>query len=166
MLDAILNEFHAEAETTRNVLAAIPEGKFDWKPHAKSMSIGALGQHIASTPTAICKIFSVDTFNWEDMEPDSKTQCTTTKELLQLFDKNIEDADKTIRSWDASKANGMWKLNKNGKIIMELPRVAGLRGFLLNHTYHHRGQLTVYLRLLDVPVPPVYGPTADINPFE
>jgi uncharacterized damage-inducible protein DinB len=162
MVDSILMEMDMEAQTTKRVLDRIPEGKLSWKPHPKSYSIGQLGLHIAAAPGNIAAAIVPDTWeapSFAQGEPKSH------KEIMDAFSKGLASAKETLSKMDDAKLMSTWTLTKNGKAIMSMPRIGFVRSILMNHLYHHRGQLSVYLRLLDVPVPSIYGPSADENPF-
>jgi uncharacterized damage-inducible protein DinB len=162
LADTMLMEFDQEAQTTKRVLDRIPEDKLSWKPHAKSFSLGQLALHIASVPASVTAAAVPDTMeapNFSQPEPKSR------QEVLDTFSKSLESARAALKNMDDARLNSTWSLTKNGKVLMSVPRIAFLRSILLNHNYHHRGQLSVYLRMLDVPVPSIYGPSADENPF-
>lgn len=164
MVKEIIAELQAESEATRRVLRAIPQDKYDWRPHEKSMPAGELAMHVVQLMAGMSEILSRDTFDRSEMR-QTPAAPTSSDELAALHDNNLQLVCDTLSSWSEEKAMGVWKFTDGDKIIMELPRIAAVRSFLLNHIYHHRGQLTVYLRLLGVPVPSCYGPTADVNPF-
>jgi uncharacterized damage-inducible protein DinB len=160
--DSLLMEMEQEAQTTRKVLEQVPEDKLSWRPHPKSYSLGQLALHIASTPAGILAAAAPDTFerpNFTQAEPQTR------KEILETFSQSLETAKTALRQMDDARLTSTWTLTKNGKVMMSIPRIAFLRSILMNHTYHHRGQLSVYLRLLDVRVPSIYGPSADEDPF-
>jgi uncharacterized damage-inducible protein DinB len=143
-------------------LEQVPEDKLSWRPHPKSFSLGQLALHIASAPASIAAAAVPETFerpNFAQAEPKSRT------ELLEVFSQSLESAKATVRKMDDARLASTWNLTSNRKLVMSIPRMSFLRSILMNHTYHHRGQLSVYLRLLDVPVPSIYGPSADENPF-
>ena len=163
MVDALLSELDQEAKTTRRVLERVPGDKLDWRPHPKSMSLGQLAQHVATIPGSIAKALMMDT-----LEVTSDFQAPAAKsaaDLVPALDESITTAKEVVGSFDDQKMMGIWKLSLNGKEAFVAPRIAVLRAIMLNHWYHHRGQLSVYLRLLDIPVPSIYGPSADENPF-
>jgi uncharacterized damage-inducible protein DinB len=157
-----LMEFDQEAQTTKRVLERIPDDKLTWKPHPTSFSLGQLGLHIASGPDKIAAAVVPDTFEFPNApRPEAKSR----QEILETFSKSMASARATLKSMDDGRLVSMWTLTTNGKVIMSVPRIGFLRAILMNHTYHHRGQLSVYLRMLEVPVPSIYGPSADENPF-
>lgn len=162
MVDGIIAEMEQEAVATRRLLERVPEDKLSWRPHAKSMSLGQLAMHIATINSGIANIGAMDTFDLTDFkqaEPKSKA------EILTTFDDGLAQAKGLLIGVDDARAMAMWSLLKEGKPVFTMPRIGLYRVILCNHQYHHRGQLTVYLRLLDVPLPSVYGPSADENPF-
>ena len=158
----ILSELLEEAAATRRLLERVPTDKLGWKPHAKSRTLGELANHVASIPLMAERVATTDEFN---APAPPQPVPATAQEIRDNFEKNLLRAEQTISSLTEQKAHADWRLVFRGKEVFKLPRVAILRKTVLNHTYHHRGQLGVYLRLLDVPVPVVYGPTADENPF-
>jgi uncharacterized damage-inducible protein DinB len=160
--DPLIMELEQEAQTTRRVLERLPADKFSWRPHAKSMSLGQLGLHVAQTPGNVAKLAQA---NVDGPPTFQQAEATSTQELLAAFDTSVADAKAALNGWDDAKMMETWTLSKDGKTLMSVPRVGFVRAIMFNHLYHHRGQLLVYLRLLDVPVPSVYGPTADENPF-
>lgn len=164
MLDPLIAELEQESATTRRVLERVPEDRFDWKPHEKSMHLGRLAMHVATTPLEIAKIATRDEMQVSEFEPSPEVK--TTAEVLAAHDKGLAEAKATLSGMDDTTATGMWRVLDGDKELMAMPRIALIRAIMLNHVYHHRGQLTVYLRLLDVPVPSVYGPSADENTFE
>jgi len=163
IIDAILAEIDLEAKTTRRMLERVPEAKFGWKPHEKSMTLGYLAMHVAAMPGFFGHLATLDGFDAANFKP--MVVPDTTAELLAVFDKSISDAKKSLAVLDDTKLMQPWTFSNQGKAMMTLPRVGLIRSILCNHLYHHRGQLSVYLRLLNIPVPPIYGPSADENPF-
>jgi uncharacterized damage-inducible protein DinB len=144
------------------MLERLPASTFSWRPHAKSMSLGQLGLHVAQTPGAVARLAAQ---NMDNPPQFTQAEATSSQELLAAHDASVADAKAALNGWDDAKMMETWSMSAGGKTIMSMPRVGLLRAIMLNHWYHHRGQLVVYLRLLDVPVPSVYGPTADENPF-
>lgn len=161
-LEIILNEFRAEMPPTRRVLECVPGDKLGWKPHAKSRSLGELASHIAGIAGMAERIATTDEFTPGGPSP---LQLKTIDEIRERFEQNVHRAEEALSKMSDETATGKWRLLFQGKEIFSRPRVDALRSNVLNHLYHHRGQMSVYLRLLDVPVPAVYGPTADDNPF-
>lgn len=161
---AMLGEIQQEAATTRRVLERVPEDKLSWRPHKKSMTIGQLALHIATVPGGIAKISQSDEFDGSQANFASK-QPESMGEVFAAYDESIRAAEDCLRSMTDEKAKGTWRLKMGAKEVFAVPRAGLLRSIMLNHWYHHRGQLSVYLRLLDVPLPSIYGPSADENPF-
>ena len=162
LTQAFLQEFDHEATTTRKVLERVPADKFDWKPHPKSMSLGQLAQHTAMTPGMIC--------GWACEEEtkftgDKAPVATSTADIIAAHDKSVAKMKETMGSLGDAGMMKSWKATMGEQTLFEMPKGALIRSIALNHWYHHRGQLSVYLRLLDVPVPSIYGPSADENPF-
>jgi uncharacterized damage-inducible protein DinB len=163
IVDAILMEMDQEAQTTKRVLDRIPESKLTWKPHPKAFSLGQLALHIAAAPGGLAAIAAQDTVEVPNfVQAEAKSR----QEILDTFSKGMEAATGTLKKMDDAKLMSMWTLTKNGKVLMSVPRIGFIRSIMMNHMYHHRGQLSVYLRMLDVPVPSIYGPSADENPFQ
>ena len=159
----LLAEFKQEVATTRKMLSVVPLAMFNWKPHEKSMSLGALANHIADMITWTAVTLDKDGIDFAtDYVP--KTPKTTTEELLAYFDANVADAIAVLEAADDEKFAGMWTMRNGEQVYFTMPKGVTLRQFVLNHIVHHRAQLGVYLRLLDVALPSSYGPTAD-NPM-
>ena len=163
IIDGLLAELEQEAQTTRRVLERIPQAHLSWKPHPKSMSLGQLALHVATVPGLVAELAAVDTVP----EPSSFVQpeAASSAELVPALAESVAKAKKALGGFDDAKMGAMWRLQNGGREILAMPRVAFVRSIMLNHWYHHRGQLLVYLRLLNQSVPSVYGPTADENPF-
>jgi uncharacterized damage-inducible protein DinB len=162
MIDAILSELERESATTRRVLERTPDDKLSWRPHAKSMSLGQLALHLASLPHRISNMALHESFEARGF---AQEEATSTKQILDAHDEGAGIARQNLSGMDDAALLQPWTLTRGGNAIFTSPRVGLLRTILLNHSYHHRGQLSVYLRLLDVPVPSIYGPSADDNPF-
>jgi uncharacterized damage-inducible protein DinB len=159
-LEVLLAELTGETKTARRHLERLPDEHFTWRPHAKSYTAGELASHIVDCIRWTRAIFSADELNLDE-RPFTPTAATSSVTLLQTFDAASEAARQAmIASVDAN-ADGRWALKMRGKVWFEKPREAVFRDMTLNHLIHHRGQLSVYLRLLDVKVPGSYGPTAD-----
>lgn len=162
--DDLLIEFHEELKTTRRVLDRIPADKLAWKPHETSMSLGQLGMHIAGVPGGIAAITSGETFdvvkgNFAPPTPKS------TDEIYAALDQSTKEVEKALKTTSEELAYAQWRLLRGDTVILAVPRAVAWRTLMFNHWYHHRGQLSVYLRMLNVPVPAIYGPSADENPF-
>ena len=161
--ESILPEFDHETATTRTLLERVPEARADWKPHVKSMAIGQLAMHIANLPQWASITLERTEF---DPNPPEGPRITTPEfqsvsHLLQSYDAGVSAARALLARMSDAEFMVPWTLKNGGKKMFNMPRVAVFRSFILNHAVHHRGQLSVYLRLLDVPVPNIYGPTAD-----
>jgi uncharacterized damage-inducible protein DinB len=161
-IEELIQEFEQEARTTRRVLERVPADKLTWTPHTKSMSLGRLAMHLASAPAAISTWPIDDRFEFTG---DPTPLPASTDEIVAAHDSGVTRVKENLQKIGDGGLGAAWTGVARGKEIMTMPKAALLRALLMNHTYHHRGQLTVYLRLLDVPVPPVYGPSADENPF-
>jgi uncharacterized damage-inducible protein DinB len=163
IIDGLLAELEQEAQTTRRVLERIPQAHLSWRPHPKSMSLGQLALHVATVPGNVAEFAAPDLVS----EPPKflHPEAASAAELVPSLVESVAKAKQTLGGFDDAKMGATWRLQSGGKDIMAMPRVALLRAIMLNHWYHHRGQLLVYLRLLDQPVPSVYGPTADESPF-
>ena len=162
--DSLIQELEQEAGTTKRLLERVPEDKLDWQPHQKSMSLGKLAHHVATTAGDMAGIASVDAFDFGTFS--GSEQSKTNSDLLAAHEASISKAKGFLDAMDDAQAMATWKATMQGKELMAMPRVAMLWTMMLNHSVHHRGQLSVYLRLLDIPVPSIYGPSADENPFE
>lgn len=161
-ISAILQEFEQEAKTTRRVLERVPTDKLAWKPHAKSMSLGTLAMHVAMAPGYISAWPLKDSYEFTG---DPTPTPTSTADILATHDKGVSTVKENMSKLGDAGLGQMWSASAGGKTLMTMPKGALVRAIMLNHIYHHRGQLSVYLRLLDVPVPSIYGPSADENPF-
>jgi uncharacterized damage-inducible protein DinB len=164
MLDPMLNEFREEAAVTKRVLERVPADKLSWKPHAKSMSLGQLAFHIATVPGALARITQQDGFDVSQGSFDPPSP-KTVEEIHAAFEQSVRGVEEYLKGMTEQTAQGNWRLMLGEKELFSKSRIGVLRSIMLNHWYHHRGQLSVYLRLLDVPVPMIYGASADENPF-
>jgi len=164
MTDPMLAEFQEEAAVTRRILERVPADKLTWRPHQRSMSLGQLAIHIAKIPGALATLAQGDGFDVSQgqFEPP---QPKSLQEIQTAFEESVRTSEKVLNGMTDQAAQGSWRLKRGDTEIFTQPRIGVMRSIMLNHWYHHRGQLSVYLRLLDVPVPVVYGPTADENPF-
>ena len=162
--DDLLMEFHEELKTTRRVLDRVPADKLAWKPHDKSRTLGQLAMHIATVPAGIAAITAGDSF--DVLQGDfAAPQPKATDEIHSALDQTARDVEKTLTMTNEERAYAQWRLMRGDTVIFAIPRAVAWRTLMLNHWYHHRGQLSVYLRLLGVPLPSIYGPSADENPF-
>jgi uncharacterized damage-inducible protein DinB len=159
MKDGLLAEFDHEMGTTRRLLDRVPDAGLAWKPHERSMALGELATHLASLSSWGATILKEPSFDLTDARP-SPIARSSRADILAFFD---ETTSVTRALMDRSDAEyqAPWSLKRGGHEMFTLPRISAFRSFVINHTIHHRGQLSVYLRLNDIPVPPLYGPTAD-----
>ncbi len=159
----LLMELDQESQTTRRLLELVPEDKLAWTPHRKSLTLGQLAMHVAMIPDAIASVVQADSFdvtaNNVPPQPSSRAQ------VIEAFEKSQAEAVEKLGEFDDAALAKMWSAKKGSRTVTMLPRGAVIRFILLNHLIHHRGQLSVYLRLLDVPLPSIYGPSADENPW-
>ena len=164
MPDSLLNELYQEAAITRRVLERVPGDMLEWRPHPKSMSLGQLAIHVASIPGNLSRLVQADEFDASqaNFTPPSPS---SVEEILTAHDGSLRVAQDYLGGVDEQIAQESWRLTFKGKEVFTAPRGGVIRSLMLNHWYHHRGQLSVYLRLLDVPVPVIYGRSADENPF-
>jgi uncharacterized damage-inducible protein DinB len=157
--EVLLPEFDHEMASTRKLLECVPEDKFSWKPHEKSMTLGRLASHVAEM--ANWGAVTINTDKLELSPADKPFSAATSAELIAALDKNTADARKAIEGATDEHLSKVWSLIYGGQAVFSMPRAAVLRSMVMNHIIHHRGQLSVYLRLLDVPIPGMYGPSAD-----
>jgi uncharacterized damage-inducible protein DinB len=165
--EALLPEFEQESGMTRSVLERCPEAKFSFKPHAKSWELIKLASHLANLPSWLVLTLKQESFDVMPVggEPYKEDVPPSTDKLLAVFDKNTNDAKAAIAETSDEDYMKIWSLLKGGQTLFSMPRVVCVRSFCLNHSIFHRGQLAVYLRLIDVPVPALYGPSADEGSF-
>jgi uncharacterized damage-inducible protein DinB len=160
LIDPVLSELAHEAGTTRRLLDRVPAQRLAWAPHQKSMSLGRLATHIAEIPGWVGSIVDKDEFDVGARGYVPPTLASVA-EIVAMFDKNVAMATESLKRQGNERLLANWQLKKNGQLVVQMPRLAMIRSFLMNHLIHHRGQLSVYLRLQDVPLPSIYGPTAD-----
>jgi len=162
MTDLFLAELEREAAVTRRVVERVPDGRYDWKPHEKSMKLGYLAELVARLPS-----WPVFMIKQDELELTSYKQepLRTSIELVQALDRGVAEAREALANTTDEHLMKSWRMLVGGKVVSEQPRYLALRGGVFNHLAHHRGQLTVYLRLNDVPVPSIYGPSADEGDF-
>ena len=162
MTELFLEELEREAAATRRTLEQVPEGKYDWKPHEKSMILGYLAELVARLPS-----WTALTINQDELELTSykNPQLRTSAELVSTLDESVAAARDALKGTTDEHLLTPWKLKLAGKVVYEAPRYIVLRDSVFNHLAHHRGQLTVYLRLNDAKVPAIYGPSADQPTF-
>lgn len=164
LVDALLPEFDREMTTTRKILERVPEDRFDWKPHARSFSVGALATHLANLPTWGTETLTKSEIDLPAVQPPPGA-LPSKAELIAAFDRNVATARAAMTGRTDGELLAIWSLKRGGKTLFSMPKTAVLRSFVLSHMIHHRAQLGVYLRLLDVAVPATYGPTADEPSF-
>ena len=158
-IERLLPEFDTEFQNARKMLEVVPEDKFAWKPHAKSMTLGRLAGHVAEMPNWALVTIQVDTLELKGGQQPFRP--ASRDELLSRFDENVLQARQALQGLKQEQLEAIWRLKFGDKTLFEMPRAAVLRTTVMNHMIHHRGQLSVYLRLLDVHVPGMYGPSAD-----
>jgi uncharacterized damage-inducible protein DinB len=163
MIDVLLAEMDQESQSTARVLERVPQAQLSWRPHPKSMSLGQLALHVATIPGMVAELASHTTIP----EPPQfiQAEAATAAELVPTLTASLAKARQVLGGMDDAKLMETWRLMSGDKELMAMPRAAVLRMIMLNHWYHHRGQLLVYLRMHNVLLPSVYGPTADENPF-
>ncbi len=162
MIDPVLAEFDQEAATTRRVLERIPSDQLGWKPHTKARSLGELAVHIATSQKNVTHALQQE--SWE-MSPHPTAVPASTEGIVAMFDENTASAKAMLDSMSDADLMSSWSLTAGGVPKFTAPKGGVLRMIVLNHIYHHRGQLSVYLRQLGIALPSIYGPTADENPF-
>jgi uncharacterized damage-inducible protein DinB len=162
-VESMLREFHEEAGTTKRVLGRVPADKLGWKPHERSMSLGQLALHIATVPGGIARITKPDAFDVSQSNFDPPMP-KSMEEIHSALEESVRTVERTLKETTEDAAEANWHLMSGETELAKMPRVTVWRSLMLNHWYHHRGQLAVYLRLLDVPVPSIYGPSADESP--
>ena len=163
LIDALLQELEQEAHTTRRLLERVPDNQLAWRPHAKARTLGELAMHVATVPGNVATLASgpspTQVPQFSDPVPNRAS------ELIPALDDSIALARTRLGGMDDGALTGTWRLMMGDRELLAVPRTAFLRSIMLNHWYHHRGQLSVYLRELGVPLPSIYGPSADENPF-
>ena len=163
IIDGMLQELVQEARTTRRVLERVPNDQLSWKPHTKARTLGELAMHVAIIPGALAQLIASSSpaqiGNFTDPVPKDTSQ------IVSALDESIAKAKQALGDMDDDAANATWRLMRGERELLAVSRMAMLRSVMLNHWYHHRGQLTAYLKELDVLIPSIYGPSADENPF-
>ena len=167
IIDALTPEFEHEMANTRRVLERVPDDRLEWRPHPKSWTMGALATHVATIPS-----WTVETINRTELDvapagkpPERPAEAKSRQELVDRFEGHLAAARQALAGVSDAQLMQNWSLLAGGKTMFSLPRVAVLRSFVVSHIIHHRAQLGVYLRMNDVPVPAIYGPSADESPF-
>lgn len=161
--DSLLPELDQEAATTKRVLERVPTDKLDYRPHPKAMTLGQLAHHVATTPGGVAAFLKLDNFEVPDFGQQPSVQDAA--ELLPLLEESVAQAKEALGQWDDARMMATFTVTNGDRTVMAAPRIGLVRAIMLNHWYHHRGQLSVYLRALDVSLPSIYGPSADENPF-
>jgi uncharacterized damage-inducible protein DinB len=160
--ESLLPEYDHELATTRRVLERVPEAEFGWRPHARSMTLGQLAGHVANIPFWLSATMNAPFYDVTAGDKEATLEPPVSRDaLLKEFDEKVRNARASLAKATDAEMMAPWALKQAGHEIFSVPRVAAVRSFVMNHMIHHRGQLSVYLRLKDVPVPPIYGPTAD-----
>ncbi len=163
LTDPILAELEQEAIITNRLLEVIPEDKLSFRPHPKAKSLGELAMHLATTQGQVAEMGQFNEKEAGNFPPD--IEATSRAQIIEAFAESMRKAKEIVGATSDTDAVSEWKLTKNGSTIMSIPRMALWRSIMLNHAYHHRGQLSAYLRELDVTLPSIYGPSADTDPF-
>ena len=164
-VDPMIAELDQEAQATERMLDRVPADQLTWKPHDRSMTLGQLALHVATVCGSVGNMLEMDAFDVNDAD-FVQAQPASKDEIMRRFAEELENGKAKLEALDNDSAMSDWKLTKGGDQLWSVPKIALARNLMFNHLYHHRGQLSVYLRLLDVPVPVTYGRTADENPFE
>lgn len=160
--EMLLGELQQEAATTRKMLERVPQAALTWKPHEKSMGLGQLAAHVANLfGTWLISSLTRDEY---DLTESTPSKAESVEAILEAFDQNVANAVEQLKATTDESLFTKWSLKRGGQVLFELPRWVVVRSMVFNHIIHHRGQLSVYLRLQNVPLPPVYGPTADEMP--
>jgi uncharacterized damage-inducible protein DinB len=159
--DSFIAEMKHEASLTKKMLEKVPLDKKDWKPHEKSMSLGRLATHVAETTHWATDIIHIDDFDFAVNYNFKPTVAFSTDELLQIFQTNLDKAISDLSTMNEEDFNKIWTVRRGEQVMFTTPKKVAIRGWAFSHLIHHRGQLSVYLRLLDIPVPGMYGPSAD-----
>ncbi len=159
IMDAILGEMDHESRSTTRVLERVPGEKLDWSPHPKSMTLGALAWHIARIPFVARTFLESGVFDLAASRPVEVP--ARTAEIVEEFHRNMTELRAVMKTLDDAAVKEPMTMRRGEETIVTIPKIAAIRSILLNHTYHHRGQLALYLRLLDLPVPAIYGKSAD-----
>lgn len=162
LVDQILSELDQEAKATKRLLEIVPDDKLEWRPHPKAMSLGQLALHVASTQGGVAEGTVSDLI---ERPTFIHPEATSRDEIVTAFDEGLRKAKEIVSATSDERALEEWKIVDGDTVLLAVPRIAFWRTVMLNHVYHHRGQLATYLRILDVPLPSVYGPSADTNAF-
>jgi uncharacterized damage-inducible protein DinB len=158
--DSLLPEFDQETAATRRVLERVPDGALEWRPHVKSFNMGELATHLSRLPHWGTLILKQDGYDLASSGPRGQA-LPTVAAILDQFDANVREVRAALVDMTDGQLLQPWTLRRGDRVVMSVPKVSAVRGFVVRHLVHHRGQMTVYLRMNDVPLPPLYGPTAD-----
>lgn len=159
--NALIGELKHESSMTKKMLERVPLDKKDWKPHEKSMILGRLATHVAEITHWASDIIHIDDYDFMKNYDFNPKNASTSEELIEIFQTNLDKAIADISSVSEEELNKNWTVRRGEQVMFTTPKKIAIRGWAFNHLFHHRGQLSVYLRLLDVPVPGMYGPSAD-----
>ncbi len=159
LVSPILSELDREGASTLKMLERLPAEQLEWQPHAKSMSLGRLAWHIASIPKAVGRMLDAGEFELTTARPAPAPPAGA--DIVGEFKRNLDDMRLRVKAFDDDTIRQPFTLKRGGEVVQTMPKIAVLRNIYMNHTIHHRGQLSVYLRLLDVPLPAIYGTSAD-----
>ena len=162
LAETLLQELEQEAQTTKRVLERVPDDRLGWRPHPKARTLGELALHIATVPGAVAELSVTSPVQVPQFTDPPLRHAS---ELLPALDASLGKARRALGAMSDATITASWRLMHGDRELIDIPRIAFLRSVMLNHWYHHRGQLSVYLRALDVPIPSIYGPSADENPF-
>jgi uncharacterized damage-inducible protein DinB len=163
LIDGMLQELDQEAKTTRRVLERVPDHRLEWRPQGKARSLGQLALHVATVPGAVAELAAAPSPAQVPQFPDPSPKSAA--ELVPALEESIAKVKRALGGMNDATLTATWRLMQGDRELLAMPRAAFLRSIMLNHWYHHRGQLTAYLRELDVPIPSIYGPSGDENPF-
>jgi len=161
LIDALLPEFDREMGLTRRALERVPDGQFDWKPHPTSVTLGRLAEHLTEMPEWATMSMRQDGIDITTPRPPDYVRPATRDAVLAQFDRHLKEGRGNLLNKTDAQFAAPWTLKAGGKEVFTMPKIAVMRNFVLNHMIHHRGQLTVYLRMLGAPVPSTYGPSGD-----
>lgn len=164
---SLLPEYDHEMQITRNHLDRVPDEKLSWGPHKKSMTLGGLASHLAESVAWGPMMLNADSMDFDspEMKEYKPPNYESRAAILEAFDTNVKQTREAVASKNDDEWMAIWAMKKGEEVLMSMPKVAVIRGFLMSHNVHHRGQLSVYLRMCDVPVPQTYGPSADETDF-
>ena len=164
LIDTLLPEFDREMGQTRKVLDRVPDGQFEWRPHPTSMTLGRLAEHLAEFPLWAAMTMTQSELDILTPRPAGHQSPVTRAAVLAMFDANLKSGRSNLVNKTDAEFDAPWTLKAGGKEMFTMPKASVMRAFVLNHMVHHRGQMTVYLRMLGVPIPSIYGPSGDERP--